>query len=699
MNIHRGDGTRAVGKVGILRRSNKTPLALLTLGALGIVYGDIGTSPLYAMNEVFFGGGKMPITPNHALGTASLIFWILAIVIGVKYAVLVLRADHEGEGGVFALLSLFRQFSGKRIAFVSLLLMLAAGLLLGDGVITPAISVLSAVEGMKLVLPKLTEIVVPLTVLILTTVFIFQRHGTHFVGKIYGPIMLAWFVAIGLLGFRQLAGDPQIIMQVINPMTAIRLFTSINPSLIVLLIGAVFLSATGGEALYADLGHFGKRAIRFGWFFVVFPALTLNYAGQAAFLSSGQTVEQSNLFFSLVPHSLLIPTVILATLATVIASVALIFGAYSLVSQAIALNILPRVNILHTNRQTEGQIYVPAVNWTLYFGSVALVIIFGSSSKLAAAYGFAVSSVMFITSITMITIAHRYWRWPRVIAAAIFGTFAGVDLLFFAANSVKFFHGGFIPFTIGIVVFIIIYTWRWGRRIMRSAYDAFVSDRDMEWFIGLKRHARQKGHVKSSIYYDQIVEGERAVIFLISRPITGPESKIPVKMRVYLKRRGSIPKEIILLNIEQIRKPFVAQNRYDVRDLGENVRAIHAKFGFMENPNVARLLYDLYDQNLFDKKFQQCSIEISEDEYIIDRNLNFTTWIKAHLLRLLAKYSVPRYRYFGFKGEAAAGLSKTVVPIHLSREGIRVEVPEFTLHSKRSHAAEFAANKTPYVPF
>jgi KUP system potassium uptake protein len=651
------------------------------------------------MNEVFFGGGQMPATAAHAVGTASLVFWILAIVIGFKYAMLVLKADHQGEGGVFALLSLFKQLSGRHITTITFLLMFAAGLLLGDGIITPAISVLSAVEGMKLALPEIGGLIVPITVIILTIVFFFQKHGTRRVGQIYGPIMLAWFIALAALGLRQLLPHPEIIVQVLNPLTALNLLTSLNVNALILLIGAVFLSATGGEALYADLGHFGKRAIRVGWFFIVFPALALNYAGQAAYLASGQVVKESNLFYSMAPSSLILPLVLLATLATVIASVALIFGAYSLVSQAIALNILPRVNIRHTNQDTEGQIYIPAVNWSLYIGSVALVVLFESSSKLAAAYGFAVSGVMLITSITMITIATRFWRWPKMLAVVLFGSLAAIDGLFFAANSAKFFHGGFIPFFIGLVLFVIIYTWRWGRHIMRTAYDAFVEDRSMAWFLDLKKRVRESGSVLSDKHRYTIVQEDRAVIFLISRPIQSLESRIPVKLRVYLRRRGSVPKDMILLNIEQARVPYVHHPKYDIKDLGENVLAVHAKFGFMENPNVANLLCDFYDRGLFEKKFRRCSIETSEDEFIIDDNLDALTKFKAHLLRLLSRYSLPRYRYFGFKGEAGAGLSKTVVPVHLSRKGIRVEVPEFTLHSSRSKSAEFADNDTPYVPF
>jgi KUP system potassium uptake protein len=678
----------------------KTPLTLLALGALGVVYGDLGTSPLYTMNEVFFGGGDLPVTAMHALGAASLAFWILVVVVGVKYAGLVLKADHHGEGGMFALFSLFKQETGRHITVISFLLMFSAGLLLGDGVITPAISVLSAVEGLKVAWPSLAAAVVPLTIVLLTATFVFQRFGTRRIGQIYGPVMLLWFITIAWLGLRQLLPHPDLLLTVINPLTAWRLIASLDFGAIMLLLGGVFLTATGGEALYADLGHFGKRAIRVGWFFIVFPALVLSYAGQGAYVAAGQAVRGGNLFYSLTPSGWEIPLVILATCATIIASVGIIFGAYSLVSQAIVLNILPRLSIRHTNEETEGQIYIPAVNWSLYVGSVSMVLLFGSSARLAAAFGFAVSGVMFITSAAMATVAIRFWHWPKTLAVIFFGPLAIIDLIFFIANSAKFLRGGYIPCAIGIGLFIVIYTWRWGRRIMRTAYDAYVEDRDMAWFLDLKRRVSASGFTLSDHHKHRIVEEDRAVIFLISRPIANLESRVPVKLRVYIKRRGSIPKDMVLLHIEQTREPYTHHDQYEIKDLGENVLAIHAKFGFMENPNVAKLLRDLYRRGLFEKQFERCSVETSEDEFIIDSELKLSTKIRAHLLKLLSRYSTPRYRYFGFRGGASAGLSKTMVPVHLSRLGIRVEVPEFTLRDEGGEAgAEFAASSTPYVPF
>ncbi len=652
------------------------------MGALGIVYGDLGTSPLYALNEVFFGSGGLSVTAAHAAGVASIIFWMLVLIIGLKYATFVLRADHEGEGGVFALLSLIKKFNGSHIVFLSFLLMFAAGLLFGDGIITPAISVLSAIEGLKLIEPGLASWVVPITVVVLAGIFFFQKKGTSGVGKIYGPIMLAWFVALALLGIRQILSYPGILILMINPLTAIDLASSLDWRALMMLSGAVFLVLTGSEALYADLGHLGRRAIRIGWFAVVFPSLALNYAGQGAYIMSGQPIVGQNLFYSLTPEPFLPVMIVLATAATIIASVALIFGAYSLASQAIALHLLPRLRVVHTNRETEGQIYLPAVNWALFIGSVSLVIGFGSATRLAAAYGFAVSGVMLVTTMAMFVIATREWRWQAWHSALVFGAFSLVDLYFITANSAKFLEGGYIPFFLGCAIFIVIATWRWGRHLLRMAYDGYVENRTVEWFLSLKRRVRESGGVLHDDRTRAVAESDRAVVFLISRPIRGKLSQIPVKLRVYLKRRGVIPKNILFLNIEQERVPYLKRH-YQIIDLGQNVFAVHAVFGFMENPNATRVLRDLYHERVFEDKFRRCTIEVSEDEFIIDEDVHWTKRWPAIFFRRLLQWSVPRYRYFGLAGEASAGLAKTVVPVRLSPQGIRVEIPEFPLISRR----------------
>lgn len=660
-----------------------TGTGALTLAALGIVYGDLGTSPLYAFNEVFFGSGHLTTTPAMAIGVASLIFWMLLLVVGVKYVLLVLRADHNGDGGVFALFGILQQFKKRRITVLSFLLMFSAGLLLGEGIITPAISVLSAVEGLKIFEPQLAAWVTPLTLIILAIIFFLQKKGTRSIGRVYGPIMLVWFGALALLGLRQIVQVPEIIPTMINPLSAWALIISLRFDHLLMLFGAVFLVLTGSEALYADLGHLGKKPIRLGWFVVVFPSLLLNYAGQAAYLVRGGEVHGDNIFYSLVPEQWLPAMIVLATMATFIASVALLFGAYSLAAQAIALRLLPRLRIVHTNRETEGQIYLPMINWTLFAGSALLVIGFGSATRLAAAYGFAVSGVMLTTSIAMFFVSTHHWKWQQWLSSLIFGIFILADVWFVLSNSVKFFDGGFIPFFLGVFVFGVIATWRFGRQMLRAAYDAYVADKSIAWFLAMKKRLEEKGGILRDERARFMVETDRAVVFLISRPIVNVESRIPVKLRVHLKRRGTIPKNILFLNIEQVKAPYLKRHARII-DFGQNVYAVRAVFGFMENPDAANVLRELYRiHHVFGEKFRRCTIEVSEDEFFIDYDVPLMRRWVAVFFRLLSYWSVPAYRYFGLTGNASVGLSKTVVPVHLSLQGIRIEIPEFPLKGER----------------
>jgi KUP system potassium uptake protein len=557
--------------------------------------------------------------------------------------------------------------------------MFAAGLLFGDGIITPAISVLSAVEGLKLITPAMSPWVVPLTVVILLAVFYFQRRGSARMGSVYGPVMLLWFGSIAALGAWQVYLYPSIIASVLNPFSALDLLTSLGARSLALFLGAVFLTLTGAEALYADLGHFGRRAIRVGWASIVFPALILNYAGQGAYLLRGGEVHGGNLFYSLVPGMFLIPMIIVATCATIIASVALIFGVYSLASQAVALSLLPRIRVVHTNAETHGQIYIPSINAALCIGSVTLVLVFESASRLAAAYGFAVSGVMVITSLAMIGISRHQWHWKRWHSLAVFGTFLIIDSGFFLANSVKFLQGGFVPFSLGVLIFCIIIIWRWGRHMVNVAYAAYVESRDMQWFLTLKRRLREAGGMlQEGNRTRRLAEQDRAVVFIIARPITKKTDSAPAKLRVYLKRKGVIPRSMLLLHIEQARTPFVKRH-YKVFDLGEGVFSAQATFGFMENPDAVRVLRDLYRQNIFDKRFRRCTIETSEEEFIVDADVAWHVQVRLFLYKVLLESSMPAYRYFGLYAEAGAGLSKTVVPIRLSRNGVRVEIPEFPM--------------------
>ncbi len=662
---------------------HKTSTQTLTLAALGIVYGDLGTSPLYAFNEVFFGSGHLSTAPAMALGVSSLIFWMLVLVVGVKYIVFVLQADHNGDGGVFALFGILQLFKGRRITALSFLLMFSAGLLLGEGIITPAISVLSAVEGLKIFEPRLTSWVVPLTLIVLAIIFFLQKKGTRSIGKVYGPIMLVWFAALALLGIRQILQVPEVLLAMLNPISAWTLVTSLSFQHLLFVFGAVFLVLTGSEALYADLGHLGKKPIRLGWFVIVFPALLLNYAGQAAYLARGGIVRDGNIFYSLVPDQVLPAMIVLATMATFIASVALLFGAYSLAAQAIALRLLPRLRVVHTNRETEGQIYLPMINWTLFIGSALLVIGFGSATRLAAAYGFAVSGVMVTTSLAMFFVATHHWRWKRWLTMVVFGSFVLIDVWFVLANSMKFLEGGFIPFFLGLFIFGVVATWRFGRQMFRTAYDAYVADKSIGWFLAMKQRLEESGGILRDERARYMVESDRAVVFLISRPIVNKESRIPVKLRVHLKRRGTIPRNILLLNIEQQKVPYLKRHA-KIIDFGHNVYAVRAEFGFMENPDASNVLRELYHRHhIFGEKFRRCTIEVSEDEFFIDQDVSWGRRFVARAFRTLSRLSVPAYRYFGLSGDASVGLSKTVVPVHLSAQGIRVEIPEFPLRGRR----------------
>ena len=452
-------------------RAPRGGLAALAIGAIGVVYGDIGTSPLYAIDQIFFGSAAVAPTPENVLGAISAAIWTIFIIVAVKYALLVLRAENDGEGGVFALYGLLHKYKNRGARVLLWSLMLGAGLLLGDGMITPAISVLSAVEGLDVATPAFAPYVPPITLALLTGLFSIQHKGASGIGVIFGPIMIVWFVVIAVLGGAEIAREPAI-LAAFNPAHGVRFLARSGPREALLILGALMLVITGGEAMYADLGHFGARPIRVGWFAVVFPALLLNYLGQGAHLLGGAPIAAGKLFYSLAPAPLVAPLVILATLATVVASQALISGAFSLTSQAIGLGLFPRFDVKHTHLDHAGQIYIPVVNWGLYLGCVALVIGFGSSSALAAAYGLAVAGVMLITSCAMVPIALRYWRWSAARTALVWGPFTAVNGAFLVASSLKFMEGGFVPLSVGVAAFLVMATWRWGRKATFAAYAA-----------------------------------------------------------------------------------------------------------------------------------------------------------------------------------------------------------------------------------
>ena len=422
----------------------------MALGALGVVYGDIGTSPLYAMDQIFRVAPAR--TTEDALGAVSLVVWTLTLIVAIKYALLVLRAQNDGEGGVFALYGLLYGRTNRRSRVLLWALLAGAGLLIGDGMITPAISVLSAVEGLAVAAPSFSGAVIPITLGLLIALFVIQFKGASGVGSVFGPVVLVWFVAIAVLGGVEIAANPQI-LAALDPAYGAKFLAHAHFVEALLILGALMLVVTGGEAMYADLGHFGALPIRLSWYGIVYPALLLNYLGQGAYLIGGGPVADNKLFFALAPQWLLIPMVVLATAATVIASQALISGAFSLVSQAIRLGLFPRLEIRHTHHAHEGQIYIPVVNWMLLIGCVALVWSFGSSASLGGAYGLAVSGVMVITSVAMIPVALRQWGWSFATTALVWGPLTALNGAFLLASSLKLFQGGYVPLGFASVVF------------------------------------------------------------------------------------------------------------------------------------------------------------------------------------------------------------------------------------------------------
>ncbi|MBA3477717.1 MAG: KUP/HAK/KT family potassium transporter, partial [Lautropia sp.] len=447
-----------------LQQGSKSSLATLTLGAIGVVYGDIGTSVLYAIKEVF-GSGHVAFTHENVYGILSIFFWTLTVIVSLKYVVLILRADNNGEGGLVAMLALASQAVRHRPQLRSVMLAIGifgTSLFFGDGVITPAISVLSAIEGLEVISPALHPFVVPLTLVVLFALFAVQKRGTAGIGKFFGPITLVWFAAISILGVSHIITSPGILWA-LSPLYALRFMLN-NPGTTFVTLGAVVLCVTGAEALYADLGHFGKKPIRLAWFSIVMPALVLNYFGQGALLLNNPEAVR-NPFYMMMPKSTRLPMIVLATMATVIASQALITGAFSVTKQVIQLGYLPRLRTEHTSVQETGQIYIPFVNWALFGAIVLAVILFGSSSSLAGAYGLAVTADMLITTTLTFFVIRYGWGYPLALCLAATGIFFIVDAAFLASNLLKLLDGGWFPLTIGAIVFTLMMTWKEGRYI------------------------------------------------------------------------------------------------------------------------------------------------------------------------------------------------------------------------------------------
>ncbi|MCO6431986.1 MAG: potassium transporter Kup [Deltaproteobacteria bacterium] len=599
----------------------------LTIGALGIVFGDIGTSPLYALRECFVQSYGLSVTSQNIIGVLSLIFWSLIVVISLKYLVLVLSADNHGEGGVLALMALavprrVKGLSAKR-RLVILAGLFGTALLYGDGIITPAISVLSAVEGLAIATPLFKDWVVAITIAILFTLFFFQRHGTARIGLVFGPIILIWFIIIGGLGLMEIFNRPEVLAAV-NPLAAGRLIAQ-EGWLVIPILGAVFLVVTGGEALYADMGHFGPLPIRRAWFSVALPGLVLNYFGQGALLISNPRAIE-NPFYLLAPSWALIPLVILATLVTIIASQAIISGTFSLTSQAVQLGYLPRFYTVHTSRKEIGQIYVGAVNWMLLVLTVWLVLEFGSSSALAAAYGIAVSATMVITSFLVYFVTRRLWKWSVYAAVPIIGVFLIIDLLFFTANILKIFEGGWVPLVIATIMMVVFTTWRRGREILNRRFNEILVP--LESFV------------KSIMISPPMRIPGTAVFMCRNNELVNPALMHNVRHNKVLHER------VILLSVLFEEEPYVTEaGRIDVRKLAGGFEIMTVRFGFMEQPDLFAALLDAnYEGRLED--LSQVTFFVGRETLLATKaRAEMALW-REHLFAFLTRNAQPITNYF-----------------------------------------------------
>ena len=545
----------------------------MTVGAIGVVYGDIGTSVLYALKEVF-GSGHVPLTPDNVYGILSMIFWTLTIIVSLKYVVLVLRADNAGEGGLVAMLALASQAVKDKPVLRRILLnvgIFGTCLFYGDGVITPAISVLSAVEGLEVISPRFVKYVVPLTLVILFCLFWVQKRGTTGIGKFFGPITLVWFAVIGALGVFHITANPAILLA-LSPYYA-ALFVWENPGVTFILLGAVVLCVTGAEALYADLGHFGKKPIRLAWFSVVMPSLTLNYFGQGALLLANPAAVK-NPFYMMAPDWALIPLVVLATAAAVIASQALITGAFSVTKQVMQLGYLPRLNLIHTSAREAGQIYIPSVNWGLFVVIVLAVGMFKSSSNLAAAYGIAVCTDMLITTILTFFVIRYRWNYPLALCLLATGFFFAVDFMFWASNLLKLFDGGWFPLAIGAVVFMLMGTWKDGRALLNSK---------------IKPDALDLREFLDSVFISPPARVEGTAVFL-----TAAVGTVPNALLHNLKHNKVLHETNLFVTVRSHEVPWIGlDKRIEIERLGHDSWQVLIHYGFKNDPDVPKALQQL----------------------------------------------------------------------------------------------------------
>ena len=570
----------------------KSSLTALTLGAIGVVYGDIGTSVLYALKEVF-GSGHVEFTPDNVFGILSIFFWTLTTIVSIKYVMLVLRADNNGEGGLVAMLALASMAVKDRPKLRHNLLLVGifgTCLFYGDGVITPAISVLSAVEGLEVVSPTFKRYVIPLTLIILFALFVVQKQGTGGIGKLFGPITLVWFAVIASLGVYHIAAHPEILWA-ISPHFAI-MFIVNEPTVTFLILGAVVLCVTGGEALYADMGHFGKKPIRVAWFAVVMPSLTLNYFGQGALLLDNPDAV-ANPFFIMAPEWLLLPLVCLATAATVIASQALISGAFSVTKQVVQLGFLPRLQVMHTSVKDTGQIYIPVVNWGLFALIVLAVMMFKSSSNLAAAYGIAVCTDMMITTILTFFVIRYSWNYPLWLCLSATGFFLAVDFAFWSSNLLKLFEGGWFPLVIGGAILMLMLTWRDGREILHAKRDA--------------------DSMELTVFLDAVFLAPPTRVAGTAVFLTSGMGHVPNAFLHNLKHNKVLHEQNLFVNVQNHEVPWIAESeRLQISALENNCWQVVIHYGFKDDPDVPGALKNLQGMG--------CEINPMSTSYFLSRD-------------------------------------------------------------------------------
>ena len=617
----------------------KQGLSALTVGALGVVYGDIGTSPLYTFQEIFRPATGVVLENQQIIGAASAIFWALMLVVTLKYVLLVLRADNRGEGGVLALSALAAQVTRKQSFFHPALLLLGlfgATLFYGDSVITPAISVLGAIEGLTVVTPQLTPLIVPISFAILLVLFVVQKRGTAAVGKIFGPLMMLWFSVLAVTGVVQIIKQPHILLA-LNPLSAFAFLSECGWHFFAV-VGAIVLAITGTEALYADMGHFGRKPIQLAWISMVFPALALNYLGQGALLLSDRDAI-ANPFYNLFPAKVLWPAVILATVAAVIASQAVISGAYSMTRQAIQLGFLPRMSVLHTSELEQGQIYLPMVNWVLLAGVLIAVLAFGSSAALAGAYGIAVTLTMLITTLLSFFVVRYHWHLPRYFAVPIISFFIAVDTALVVSCAIKFFDGGWFPLLMGGLLCVIMTTWRRGRRIVvRQIHKDGV---DLQAFV-------------NTLGGSQIHIAKRVAVYLVADP-----SRVPQALLHNLKHNQVLHERNLIVTLNFVDVPWIEESeRMTVEALQNNFWRISIGFGFMEIPDVPEALKSCAEYGLEVPLFQT-SYFLSRETLVAAAGSGMALW-REHLFAAMSRNASGVVEFFRLPDNAVVELGTRI---------------------------------------